>query len=439
MKVNKFFSEIAIILFTLVLILSSSDPVIDTDSTRYINQSLSDPPLYSNFIFISQSIFGSLKSVVILQTIFVAFGIFFFTKTLSAITVFDLGSFEKTAISLFLYLPVISFYDYILTETISYAFSLFFISSTINLIFKFNIQNLALTSITAIALLITRNQFLFLYPLVILIFLGLYFLKPKKKVLKLLTISLIGIFLTHNFLIILNTYMKKNIVSTYTKKEYGPPSDIDLLLKTKWTEKLTYVEIGPSYFIFIDSIYISSVQDIKLFDNQSTKDLLINIFDEMEKKKSLIKYYNGRGHFGSSFATIRDYSYPLLAELASQENISLSKLRWEISRTLIVKNFKTYLKFILKKSFDSSWLFIVVPFLILLSSLNFFISNKSNFSLVLICISLFSLSNHVVIYVFGRVQPRYFLYTDFILLIFIFMVTAALLNNRNPKIQKDKF
>ena len=47
----------------------------------------------------------------------------------------------------------------------------------------------------------------------------------------------------------------------------------------------------------------------------------------MDEKKSLSKYYDGRGHFGKSLANIRDYSNDLLIELANQENRSLSNLK----------------------------------------------------------------------------------------------------------------
>jgi len=293
MILKKNISEFSIFFVTIILILNSADPVLETDSVRYLNQSLLDPPLYSSFIFISQLIFGSLKYVVILQTIFVAFAIIFFTKTLTQI--FDLGSFDKTLISLFLFLPVISIYKNILTETISYTFSLLFISFMAKLIYNFNNKNLAWLSITAIALLITRNQFLFLYPIIFLLFLGLFFSNPDKQKIKLLTLSLILIFLTHNFLIILNTHLKKDII--HINKEYGVPEDIDIIQNTKWTEKITYVTLGPSYFLFIDALYVSNIEDVELFKNQNTKKLLVNIFNEMNEKKSLIKNYNGRGHF----------------------------------------------------------------------------------------------------------------------------------------------
>jgi len=429
MILKKNISEFSIFFVTIILILNSADPVLETDSVRYLNQSLLDPPLYSSFIFISQLIFGSLKYVVILQTIFVAFAIIFFTKTLTQI--FDLGSFDKTLISLFLFLPVISIYKNILTETISYTFSLLFISFMAKLIYNFNNKNLAWLSITAIALLITRNQFLFLYPIIFLLFLGLFFSNPDKQKIKLLTLSLILIFLTHNFLIILNTHLKKDII--HINKEYGVPEDIDIIQNTKWTEKITYVTLGPSYFLFIDALYVSNIEDVELFKNQNTKKLLVNIFNEMNEKKSLIKNYNGRGHFASSFSNIRDYSYPLLSRLAHQQNLSVSKLRNEISIKLIKKNYKIYIKFLIKKAYDTTWLFIVVPLLISLSGLIFFIKNKSNISLLLSSVSLFAISNHMVIYLFGRIQPRYFLYSDLILLVLLFMIVSTFLKIINKK------
>ena len=68
----------------------------------------------------------------------------------------------------------------------------------------------------------------------------------------------------------------------------------------------------------------------------------------MHNEKSLQEYYNGRGHFGLSFAMIRDYSNLSLNELALNLNVSIYDLKKEISLTLLSKNFFKYLKFIFK-------------------------------------------------------------------------------------------
>ena len=117
-----------------------------------------------------------------------------------------------------------------------------------------------------------------------------------------------------------------------------------------------------------------------------------------------------------------------LKELAAKENIKLIDLEKKIAKTLIVKNYKNYIKLIFKKFYDSTWLFIFVPFFMLISSILRFHKIKSNFSLVIIFLSLFTLTNHFVVYLFGRVQPRYLIYSDFILLIFILITFWIFLN-----------
>ena len=72
-------------------------------------------------------------------------------------------------------------------------------------------------------------------------------------------------------------------------------------------------------------------------------------------------------------------------------------------------------------------MFVFVPFLMLIAGLIVFLKNKSHFSLLIIFLSTFALGNHAVIYLFGRVQPRYFIYSDFILLVFIFIIVISLL------------
>ena len=140
------------------------------------------------------------------------------------------------------------------------------------------------------------------------------------------------------------------------------------------------------------------------------------------------KYFDGDTQ---DIIDIRDISNPLLLELAAQKKTGLSKLKREISITLISANFGKYLKLIFKKFYDSTWLFVFIPFFMLLAGFIGFLNNKSKFSLVIIFLSIFTLSNHSVVYLFGRVQPRYLIYTDFILLVFILILFSVFLKKKN--------
>ena len=73
-----------LIFFTIFLLLFySSDPVIYDDSSRYLEGGLKGPPLYSIIVLTLKSIFKTLNSIIIFQTIFLGFSIAFFTKTVS--------------------------------------------------------------------------------------------------------------------------------------------------------------------------------------------------------------------------------------------------------------------------------------------------------------------------------------------------------------------
>ena len=216
-----------------------------------------------------------------------------------------------------------------------------------------------------------------------------------------LVASFFCIFVIHNSLIFIDTYLKKDSFKT---------------------NSLTYNSYGPFFYLFIDSIYISKKKDSELFENKNIKKTVSDIIKEMDNRKSLIEYYNGRGHFGQSLIEIREYSIDLLKELAIKENISVTKLKVKISTKLMLKNYRKYIKKIFKKLYDSSWLFIFLPFLMFVAGFISFLKYRSNLSQVILFVSLFSLTNHSVVYLFGRVQPRYFIYTDFILLLFIFII-----------------
>ena len=246
MKIKKNLIEILIVLATLLLLFSSSDPIFYNDSHRYINTSDGKFFLYPYIILMMQKLFNNLNSVVFFQTILASLGIIFFTKTIASL--FKLDVLLKILITLFLFLPIIESYRNILTEAVCYAFSLFLVSLIIKLIYKFSIKNICLSSILIIVLLLTRQQFIFLYPLIFLLYLGLYIIKKSRKNLILLTISFLSIIFLHNSLILLNKYKNQDDIKNKTILNYNS---------------------GPFYFTYVDAIYVSDIEDIKLFDNQN--------------------------------------------------------------------------------------------------------------------------------------------------------------------------
>ena len=95
---------------------------------------------------------------------------------------FKLNVLTQFFISVSLFLPFIQFYNNLLTEPISYAFSLLLISFVIKLVYRFNNINLFWFTIIIIALLLTRNQFIFLYPVVLLFYAGTIIIYKSKKI-----------------------------------------------------------------------------------------------------------------------------------------------------------------------------------------------------------------------------------------------------------------
>ena len=152
---------------------------------------------------------------------------------------------------------------------------------------------------------------------------------------------------------------------------------------------------------------------------------------ELDVQEANIRHYNGRGHFGQSFPIIINVSEIYLENLAQKKNIGITNLKKSIAIELIKINFKKYVRFLFKKFYDSTWLFVFLPFFMMLAALINFIRRKSNFSLFIITLSIFALANHSLIYLFGRVQPRYLIYSDFILLIFIFLFISMFLKKGN--------
>ena len=408
MILKKYILEILITFGVITLIYYSPEAIIYKDSARYLKTNIVDPPLYPFLISIMQSIFNTLNSVVILQTVILGISIVYISKTLAAY--FELENLTKIFISIFL-----------LTEAIAYAFSLFFVSFALKTIYDFKLQNLTLLTTSIILLLLTRNQFMFIYPVILVLYIGIIFLHREKKKFIWLILSFVSIIFLHNFLISLN----KSILNFSSQNNISKNNDINYL---NYQERENY--LGPFYYIYADAMYISNVNDAELFKNKNLKRTLIKLFVKIDNEKASLKYYDGRGHFGLSLNKIITISEHYLINLANKENTSIVNLKKEISIKLIQANFKKYLKNLFKKFYDSTWLFVFVPFFIFLPSLFCFLKFKSKISLFLIFLSSFTLANHSVIYLFGRVQPRYLIYTDFILLIFIFIFFKIFLEKK---------
>ncbi|MDC3356063.1 hypothetical protein OAW58_01280 [Candidatus Pelagibacter ubique] len=405
-KIKDNIIEILVVAGVMLILLYSSSPDIYPDTQRFLSGNLHDPPLYSTIIYVMQLIFGSLNSVIILQTLFIGFGIIYFTRTVEIH--FNLNVMIKSIIALFLFLPVLKFYKSLITEPISYAFSLLFVSFVVKLIYNLKIKNIIWITIFVILLLLLRNQFIFLYPVILLLYLGILILYSSKKTFSWLLISFLSIFIIHNVTISTNKHIKKNY---FENKSFS-------------TNK------GIFFFAYIDAIYISDYEDIELFEDQKLKNTLAVIFNELNDKKALIKYYNHRGHFSLSLKTIRDHSDIVLEDLAQKENTTIINLKKQISIKLIAANFEKYVEHTFKKFYDSTWLFIFIPFFMMLASLISFIKYKSKDSLLILFLSTFALANHSVVYLFGRVQPRYLIYTDFVILVFIFITFIIFLKNK---------
>ena len=407
-RIKNIIPEIFISSSTLGIILYSNDPIIYKDSLRYIGNSLFDPPIYSTLIFIMQSIFGSLNSVIVFQSLLLGMGIFYFNKTIA--TQFNLDVLSKIITLTILFIPILKFYRILLPESLGYAFTLLFISFVIKLIYNFNYQNLIYTSLFGLTLLLLRHQFFFIYPVIIFTFMGIFILNKSKKTLILLFCSLFFILITQNILVSFNSHLKKPLPINQDK---------------------THEFLGPYYFTYIDAMYISSVEDVELFEDDNIKKTLIKIYNILDDQKAYGKYYDSRGHYALSLGKINSISQKYMETLAEVQNTDVKSLKKHISIKLLKKNFTKYIKHIFKKFYDATWIFVFIPFVMLISSLIVFFKKKSQLALSIIFLSFFTCCNHAIIYLFGRIQPRYMIYSDFIVLAFIFIIFLLFLQNKN--------
>ena len=165
---NNYYTLTFLFISNIVIAFYSSDPVFRI-SARYIKQSFMDPQSILRFIIVMEYIFGTLNSVVIFQTLFIFLGSFFRNVT----KYFNLSLQIKIIIYFFYFYPFYNFIEFI-NRTFGLHFH-FFIAFIIKLIFNFKYKNLIGCTLFSAVYFLLRNQFIFIYPLLILFTFKFYF------------------------------------------------------------------------------------------------------------------------------------------------------------------------------------------------------------------------------------------------------------------------
>lgn len=375
--------------FLIIIFFYNKGPAYFPDSQAYINNAITDLPLYPLIIDIFTYLFtyNPMNKLVGFQVGLVLLSIYYLIYILEKN--YKLNIFIKLIMTVLLLFPLMKMGNYILTEVIGYALSIFFFTFLIKSILENKLNFLMFLCLCLLVLL--RPQFKLVYIFIFIYFFIEYiFFDRKIQIFVISVFSLIAIYFSANI-----------IVHSYNKYYNGVNSDI---------------KFGGTNYI-TTQLYIANKNDYKYIKEKELQNKLKIVLFNIDKDRLSSKYFNIRCHFALSMTKIRNYFKKEFSDSTTLEKYGyIDDVSKHIAFELLKHNFIKYIKYILRKPYDTTGLSIIFILIILLSGFYGMIKNKEKIFKLVFYISLFSLMNNFLIYAIARFQMRYLIYSDFILL-----------------------
>ena len=260
-KIN---SQIIFLFFTISSILLSIffEPKLYPDSQSYIIMSSARSPGYPFFIFLNKFLFGDffLKTTIFFQFLFWFYSSYFLVTKISRF--FNISLFSLLICLFILILPSLHFSDAILTESISFSFCLIISGLLIDLIYRANSKTLILTILFFILSCLFKPQLLFVFGLLIFVSIFLVFTKKIKQGLLITLLAFLSL------VVILNS-----------NKFYHLLNHDSFQIDTNLGSQLIAMPV-----------FMTSKQEIENLDNKRNINFLINLHEELDKKKINFNY-----------------------------------------------------------------------------------------------------------------------------------------------------
>lgn len=432
-----FASAVLALYFAAFFILFRRGLVFCADSVGYLNYYISQPPLYPLLIKICGLLSGQVYGTALLAAQIIL-GLF-------AITVFSVFLYKQFGISrwIILLLSFILFEPYFFglrignnmaTESLAYPLFLFTVKYLFEGVKEESVRKFALSFFFLSLLVLTRAQFLFLYPLVALIIIYLRIFTPMDRHrFKKLVIVFIA-FIAGFFLI------DKGYHYTRSGSFSRPTSGIQLATNV---------------------MYVSSLKDSTLFSDRAEKEIYVEIMTAAEKGQ-LTKFSSKNGsndHYWGSYTKLmtvildkflerygsgslrdsvslnREYNFKYLKDGGFL--LTTGKMTKSISKTLLSKNWRLYFRLVVKSIFYE----LDYPIELLRKAIFFiciiglFLTGIKRDALILLIIAVLAhLMNLMLIASVEHILNRYTFYTDITLFIFFVGVfLSSLQQGTGPK------
>jgi hypothetical protein len=421
-KNEYFYIIVSLLLYSIMsFVIFKRGLILSPDSEGYLNPLIIRSPIYPLLIKFCKLLaginFGSLLLIIQiilgLGSVF-AFSLFLFKQ-------FSLDKWIILLLSLFLFVPYIvsmQIGNTVLTEPLAYPLFLFTIKYLFEAFREKTLRNFIISFCFATVLILTRSQFLFLYPLIaLLISYLLLFTSINKKVLMKISVTFIGFII--GFFIIEMTYH-----AIADGKFVRTP--------------FTGIQLSTN------AIYISSVKDSTIFSDKQEKEIFISIIKATENKNLTLSSFasksdlNYMSHYDTAYNEICWRTmFPILRDnlkydSSSEMYLEIDKITLSISKKLIVHNWKPFLNLYFKNIYTGMGGLIVITWTILTFFcllILFFNGNRSVELIFLLTIYISHFFNLALVSLVEPVMKRYSFYTEVLLFVIFTSILLSLLQN----------
>lgn len=377
-------------------------------------------PVYPIFLNFLKSIFVNNFDiwVILFQILLIIFSIDYLVKKIKNFLL--LNPFLLILLIIVLISPCIyslNIANRFLSEAIAYPLYLLIVSHFLSAYIKDNTKHLLYAFPILFILILTRNQFIFLIPIALLIVLLISFKnKTHKKNWWFYALFILTPLLTN---------ITDKFYHNYKHDYFGV---------TPWTG----VHISSSAF------FVSDKQDSSIFINEKEKDFFNSIFEVLEQKKLNINYIDEDNqdetayflkHFNhiTNF-TLSDQGKNMMGDSLSENEkyVALDILTKKMAPKLIKDNFSFWLKVYLKNFINAfgNIKYTFIYFIILIFCLIHLKNSNTNKVKFFFLGILLTLSNVAIICIGSETIPRLTFYNDWILFLIIFILLELLINSK---------
>lgn len=390
--------------------LASLGPMTAPDTASYTGLATYRSPLYPLILRINTFFFGAENYGVLylLQILFGLSGVHFLIKTLKGL--FQFEGWVTLPLLLVFGIPLygmVYFGNRILTEAICYPLFLMAFGTLLTGLLRQKTTSLLWFLLWTACLVLTRRQFLFLYPVFFAALGYIVLLAPRSYKKLLLTFAFLGTFMFTELTERGAQYLKDGHFTTI------PFTGIQLV-------------VAP--------LYLSNQEDVALFKDDPLKAAIFrDVWELMSEEKacqrsinqddvssSIFYYY----HYNHNYNKIH---WPLLHKALAKNNVTdvydHDRITTEMALTLIKSNPVSFAKFYLVGIALSlgGYLFTALVALILISSFFLSLLYRNKYAVSLFFITLMTFGNYMLVCLVEPALVRYTLYTDTILVSLFFI------------------